>query len=58
MEHKEAADILIKLVSDGKFKAKEKEALMTAIGVLAWTSLSKSRVKSLKTKRDKDLEWK
>ena len=58
MEHKEAADILIKMPDKHRLSVKEKAAIATAIGVLAWTSLSKSRVKALKAKRDKSLEWK
>ena len=34
----------------------EKEAVMAAMVVPSWASLSKSRIKALKTKRDKSLE--
>lgn len=56
MEYKEAADILIKLLDKHKLKAEEKEAVLTAIGVLSWATLAKSRMKMLKAKRDKSAE--
>ena len=54
MEHKKAADILINMLKKPFLNTGEKEAVLTAIGVLAWTSLSKSRIKALKAKRDKN----
>jgi len=53
MDHKKAAEILIKMAEKDKLSTEEKEAVLTAIGVLSWTSLSKSRIKSLKAKREK-----
>lgn len=58
MEHKKAADILIKLLDKLPLGAEEREAILTAVGVLAWTALSKSRIKALKAKRDKKIGWK
>jgi hypothetical protein len=58
MEHKIAANILISMLDKRQLDAEEKEAIMTAIGVLAWTSLSKSKIKALKAKRDKNAERK
>lgn len=52
MEHKEAADILIKMIKSKKLGDQEKEAINIGIGVLAWTSLAKSRTKNLKAKKD------
>ena len=52
MEHKQAIDILIKMLGKPTLDAEEKEAINTAIGVLGWTSLAKSRIKTLKAKRD------
>lgn len=52
MNHKEASAILIKLLDKPGLSPEEKEALSTAVGVLAWTSLAQSRVQSLKAKRD------
>ena len=53
MEHKEASDILINLLNKNLLGAKEKQAILTAIGVLAWTSLSKSKIKAMRDKREK-----
>lgn len=57
MEDQKAITILKNLVSKNIFTNEEKEAVMTAIGILSWTSLSKSRVKAQKAKRDKSTEW-
>ena len=56
MEHKKATDILIRLLDKHALDTEEKEAVMTAIGVLGWTSLSKSRINAIKTKRDRKYE--
>ena len=53
MDHKKAATILINLLKNHPLKAEEKEAVKTAIGILAWTLLSKNKIKSLKAKRDR-----
>ena len=53
MDYKEAVEILIKLSGKRSLKPAEKEAVLTAIGVLSWATLAKSRLKRLKTKRDK-----
>jgi hypothetical protein len=58
MEYKEAVEILISMVEKRSLSAKEKQAVLTAIGVLGWAALSKSRIKSLKAKREKNAEWK
>jgi len=58
MEYQKAIDILKSLLAKHPLTAEEKEAVMTAIGVLGWGSLSKSRIKALKAKRDKSIEWK
>jgi len=57
MEHQEAIEILKNLLDKHQFNTKEKEAVMTAIGILSWTSLTKSRIKLQKAKRDKATEW-
>jgi len=57
MDDKKAATILIDLLNKHALDAEEKEAVKTAIGVLSWTSLSKSRIKKLKDKRKKSIEW-
>lgn len=57
MEDQEAIGVLRRLIEKGSLEAKEKEAVMAAIGILSWTSLAKSRVKAQKTRRDKSAEW-
>ena len=57
MEHKEAIEILKRLLEKHQLNTEEKEAVMTAIGILSWTSLSKSYIKAQKAKRDKATEW-
>ena len=46
MEYKEAADILISLLDKHPLDAEEKEAVKTAIGVLGWATLAKSKIKA------------
>jgi hypothetical protein len=53
MDHQEASTILIKLLNKNSFSDEEKEAVFTAIGVLGWTSLSKSKIKAMRDKREK-----
>jgi len=57
MEYKKAISILTDLLDKYSLDPEEKEAVTTAIGVLGWVSLSKSRIKALKAKRDKSTEW-
>jgi len=57
MEYQEAIAILKSLLDRRSLDAEEKEAVMTAIGVLSWGSLSKSKIKAQKAKRDKSTEW-
>ena len=57
MEHQEAIVILKNLLNKPSLSTEEKEAVMTAIGILSWASLSKSRIKAQKAKRDKATEW-
>jgi len=61
MEYKKAIDTLVKLLGKHLLDAREKEAVLTAIGVLGWASLGKSKVKAkikaIKAKRDKNTEW-
>jgi hypothetical protein len=53
MNHKQATAILAGMLNRHALTRAEKEAVLTAIGVLGWTSLSQSRIKRLKAKRDK-----
>ncbi len=57
MEHQTAIDILKRLLEKKTLNAEEQEAVMTAIGMLSWGSLAKSRLKTQKTRRDKSSEW-
>ena len=57
MEYQKAITILTNLLDKHPLDAEEKEAVTTAIGILSWGSLSKSRIKALKAKRDKSTEW-
>ncbi len=61
MEYEKAITILTSLLDGHSLDAEEKEAVVTAIGMLSWGALSKSRIKALKIKRDakqqKSTEW-
>jgi len=57
MEYQKAVAILKSLLDNHSLNAEEKEAVLTAIGVLSWGSLSKSKIKAQKAKRDKSTEW-
>ena len=58
MEPKEAVAILKSLLDKYWLESDEKEAVLTAIGILGWAALSKSRIKAQKDKREKGMEWK
>ncbi len=53
MNQKEALNGLIEMLKKHVFSAKEKQAVLTAIGILSWTSLAESRIKNLKKKNPK-----
>lgn len=57
MDDKKAAKVLLNLLEKHKLNDEEKKALESAIGILSWTSLSKSRIKAKKDKLDKSAEW-
>ena len=57
MEYDKAIAVLKRLLDRHSLDAEEKEAVMTALGVLSWGSLAKSRLKAQKAKRDKSTEW-
>jgi hypothetical protein len=57
MEYEKAISILKSLLDSHPLNAEEKEAILTAIGVLSWGSLGKSKLKAQKTKRDKSTQW-
>ena len=57
MEYQKAITIIRSLLGRHSLDAEEKEAVLTAIGILVWGSLSKSKLKAQKAKRDKSTEW-
>ena len=57
MEYEKAIAILKKLLDRHPLNTEEKEAVTTAIGMLSWGSLSRSRIKAQKAKRDKSTKW-
>ncbi len=61
MEYKKAVVILMDLLKKRTLSKKEKEAVLTAIGVLDWASLGKNRLKGIikarQAKREKNIEW-
>lgn len=57
MDDKKAAAILIGLFKKHSLNSEEKEALKSAIGILSWTSLSKSGIKRQREKLLKSVEW-
>jgi len=57
MEYQKAIAILKSLLDRHSLDAEEKEAVMTAIGVLSWGSLYKNKIKAQKAKRDMSTEW-
>ncbi|MCL5666756.1 MAG: hypothetical protein M1383_03225 [Patescibacteria group bacterium] len=50
MDHKEAANILIKLAEKESLIPQEKQAVLIAVGVLSWTSLAQNRVREMRKK--------
>ncbi len=57
MEHERAIAVLQELLETQQFTAEQKEAVMTAIGMLSWGKLAKSRLENQKAKRDKNSRW-
>ena len=57
MEYQKAIAVLQSLLDRHSLSTQEKEAIMAAIGALGWGSLSQSRVKAQKVKRDKSTKW-
>jgi hypothetical protein len=53
VEYQKAAGVLKGLLEKPVLNDEEKEAVFTAIGVLAWASLGKSRIKAIKSKQNK-----
>ncbi len=57
MEYEKAIAVLRSLLERHRLETEEKEAMMTAIGVLSWASLSASKIKAQKAMRDKSAKW-
>lgn len=53
MKDKESIEILKGLLERGVLTPKEEEAVRSAIGVLSWTTLAESRLRGLKSRREK-----
>lgn len=53
MDHKQAANILVSLAKKRQLSAEEKQAVLTAVGVLSWSYLASTRLEYRKTKRGK-----
>jgi hypothetical protein len=57
MEYQKAVTILKSLIEKHPLNAEEKEAVQTAMGILVWGSLAKSKTRAQIAKRDKRLRW-
>ena len=57
MEYQKAIAILKNMLEKQPLDADEKEALMTAIGLLSLGEMAKSKIRAQKAKRDKSAEW-
>ena len=57
MEYQKAIAILKSLLDRHSLDAEEKEAVVTAIGILSWGSLAKRKIEAQKAKRDKSTKW-
>jgi hypothetical protein len=57
MEDQKAIDVLTRLLDKDILNSEENEAVSTAIGVLSWTALAKSRITTQKNKRKRSTEW-
>jgi len=53
MDYKKDTDVLIKMIDKYSLEGEEKEAVLEAVGMLSWASLSQSRLKNLKEKRER-----
>jgi hypothetical protein len=57
MEYQKAIAVLKSLLDKHPLDAEEKEAIITAIGLLSLGSLANGRIKAREIKRDKSTEW-
>ena len=56
MDDKAAIEILKRLPDKYPLKKQEKQAILTATGILFWSKLIEGRVNSMKKRRDKRLK--
>jgi hypothetical protein len=57
MDYQKAISILKALVEKHPLNAEEKEAVQTAMGMLVWGSLAKSKTRAQIAKREKRTQW-
>jgi hypothetical protein len=57
MEYDKAIAVLKSLLEKQPLNEEEKEAVLTAIGVLSLGSLAMSKIKAQKAKRDNSAKW-
>jgi hypothetical protein len=57
LEYKKAVDILKNLSEKYPLTREEKDAVERAMGMMSWVSLSESRMKTRKAKREKSVDW-
>jgi hypothetical protein len=57
METGKALEVLKSIPEKHKLAPEEKEAVMTAVGLLSLIAQSKNNAKAQKAKRDKSIEW-
>ena len=57
MEYDKAIAVLKNLIEKKSLNEEEKEAILTAIGVLSLGSLAMSKIKAQKAKRDNSAKW-
>jgi hypothetical protein len=57
MENEKTLSILKNMLEKHRLAPEEKEAVMSAIGLLSIVTQSKNRAKAQKEKRNKSLEW-
>jgi hypothetical protein len=57
MDYQKTIAVLKNLVEKHPLNDEEKEAVQTAMGVLVWGSLAKSKTRAQTTKREKRTQW-
>jgi hypothetical protein len=57
MEDKDAIEILTKMLEKKSLSEKEKEAVLTAIGILSWSKLGQGRLKQIAKAHKAKLEY-